>query len=141
MYLLGKEVVKNGWDSGVFYKKEDGSVWIDLSSEGLDEKIILRSEGTAVYMTQDSGTAIMGSGSASGENRAQDAIINALDSPLLNDNKISGCKNVLLSLQSKQTFNKPFLIWVPSRNTVCPRSRDPLFIVTYYIKWVTSSWT
>ena len=57
-YLFGKEVVKNGLDSGVFYKKEDGSVWIDLSSEGLDEKIILRSDGTAVYMTQDIGTAI-----------------------------------------------------------------------------------
>jgi arginyl-tRNA synthetase len=57
-YLLGKEVVKNGLDSGVFYRKEDGSVWIDLSSEGLDEKIILRSDGTAVYMTQDIGTAI-----------------------------------------------------------------------------------
>lgn len=57
-YLLGKEVVKNGLDSGVFYSKEDGSVWIDLSSEGLDEKIILRSDGTAVYMTQDIGTAI-----------------------------------------------------------------------------------
>ena len=57
-YLLGKEVVKNGLESGVFYKKEDGSVWIDLSSEGLDEKIILRSDGTAVYMTQDIGTAI-----------------------------------------------------------------------------------
>ena len=57
-YLLGKEVVENGLDSGVFYKKEDGSVWIDLSSEGLDEKIILRSDGTAVYMTQDIGTAI-----------------------------------------------------------------------------------
>ena len=57
-YLLGKEVIKNGLDSGVFYKKEDGSVWIDLSSEGLDEKIILRSDGTAVYMTQDIGTAI-----------------------------------------------------------------------------------
>lgn len=57
-YLLGKEVVKNGLDSGVFYKKDDGSVWIDLSDEGLDEKIILRSNGTAVYMTQDIGTAI-----------------------------------------------------------------------------------
>ena len=57
-YLLGKEVVENGLDSGVFYKKDDGSVWIDLSSEGLDEKIILRSDGTAVYMTQDIGTAI-----------------------------------------------------------------------------------
>mgnify|MGYP000291653643 FL=1 len=57
-YLLGKEVVENGLDSGVFYKKDDGSVWIDLSSEGLDEKIILRSDGTAVYITQDIGTAI-----------------------------------------------------------------------------------
>ena len=57
-YLLGKKVVEIGLDKGVFYKKEDGSVWIDLSSEGLDEKIILRSDGTAVYMTQDIGTAI-----------------------------------------------------------------------------------
>ena len=57
-YILGKEVVKIGLEKGVFYKKDDGSVWIDLSSEGLDEKIILRSDGTAVYMTQDIGTAI-----------------------------------------------------------------------------------
>ncbi len=57
-YLLGKKVVKIGLEKGVFYKKEDGSVWIDLSDEGLDEKIILRSDGTAVYMTQDIGTAI-----------------------------------------------------------------------------------
>ena len=57
-YLLGKEVVDIGLEKGVFYKKEDGSVWIDLSKEGLDEKIILRSDGTAVYMTQDIGTAI-----------------------------------------------------------------------------------
>jgi len=57
-YLLGKKVVEIGLDKGVFYKKEDGSVWIDLSDEGLDEKIILRSDGTAVYMTQDIGTAI-----------------------------------------------------------------------------------
>jgi arginyl-tRNA synthetase len=57
-YLLGKEVVEIGLEKGVFYKKEDGSVWIDLSDEGLDEKIILRSDGTAVYMTQDIGTAI-----------------------------------------------------------------------------------
>ena len=57
-YLLGKEVVKSGLDSGVFFKKPDGSVWIDLSDEGLDEKIILRSDGTSVYMTQDIGTAI-----------------------------------------------------------------------------------
>ena len=57
-YLLGKEVVKSGLDNGVFFKKPDGSVWIDLSDEGLDEKIILRSDGTSVYMTQDIGTAI-----------------------------------------------------------------------------------
>ncbi len=57
-YLLGKDVVKIGLDNNIFYKKKDGSVWIDLSDEGLDEKIILRSDGTAVYMTQDIGTAI-----------------------------------------------------------------------------------
>ena len=57
-YLLGKKVVDIGLKKGIFYKKEDGSVWIDLSAEGLDEKIILRSDGTAVYMTQDIGTAI-----------------------------------------------------------------------------------
>jgi len=57
-YLLGKDVVQNGLDSGVFYKKEDGSVWIDLTDDGLDEKIVLRADGTAVYMTQDIGTAI-----------------------------------------------------------------------------------
>ena len=57
-YLLGKKVVEIGLEKGVFYKKEDGSVWIDLSAEGLDKKIILRSDGTAVYMTQDIGTAI-----------------------------------------------------------------------------------
>ena len=57
-YLLGKKVVEIGIEKGVFYKKEDGSVWIDLSAEGLDKKIILRSDGTAVYMTQDIGTAI-----------------------------------------------------------------------------------
>ncbi len=57
-YLLGKDVVKQGLEKGVFYKKEDGSVWIDLTDEGLDEKIVLRSDGTAVYMTQDIGTAI-----------------------------------------------------------------------------------
>ena len=57
-YLLGKDVVKNGLNSGVFYKKDDGSVCIDLTEDGLDEKIILRSDGTAVYMTQDIGTAI-----------------------------------------------------------------------------------
>jgi len=57
-YLLGKKVVEIGLEKGVFYKEEDGSVWIDLSAEGLDKKIILRSDGTAVYMTQDIGTAI-----------------------------------------------------------------------------------
>lgn len=57
-YLLGKDVVTKGLEQGVFFKKEDGSVWIDLTEEGLDEKIVLRSDGTAVYMTQDIGTAI-----------------------------------------------------------------------------------
>lgn len=57
-YLLGKDFVEDGLRRGVFYKKEDGSVWIDLTDEGLDEKIVLRSDGTAVYMTQDIGTAI-----------------------------------------------------------------------------------
>jgi len=57
-YLLGKEVVAEGIKKGVFFKKEDGSVWCDLTAEGLDEKIVLRSDGTAVYMTQDIGTAI-----------------------------------------------------------------------------------
>jgi len=57
-YLLGKDHIQSGLERGVFFKKEDGSVWIDLSDEGLDEKIVLRSDGTAVYMTQDIGTAI-----------------------------------------------------------------------------------
>ncbi|MDX1362558.1 MAG: arginine--tRNA ligase [Arenibacter latericius] len=57
-YLLGKDFVEDGLKRGVFYKKDDGSVWIDLTDEGLDEKIVLRSDGTAVYMTQDIGTAI-----------------------------------------------------------------------------------
>lgn len=57
-YLLGKDVVAEGLKKGVFYRKEDSSVWIDLTDEGLDEKIVLRSDGTAVYMTQDIGTAI-----------------------------------------------------------------------------------
>jgi arginyl-tRNA synthetase len=57
-YLLGKDVVAQGLKKGVFYKKDDGSVWCDLTEEGLDEKIVLRSDGTAVYMTQDIGTAI-----------------------------------------------------------------------------------
>ena len=57
-YLLGKDNIEEGLKNGVFYKKEDGSVWCDLTSEGLDEKLVLRSDGTAVYMTQDIGTAI-----------------------------------------------------------------------------------
>lgn len=57
-YLLGKDNIEDGLKSGVFYKKEDGSVWCDLTDEGLDEKLVLRSDGTAVYMTQDIGTAI-----------------------------------------------------------------------------------
>ncbi|MDG1396889.1 MAG: arginine--tRNA ligase [Polaribacter sp.] len=57
-YLLGKDVIAEGITKGVFYKKEDGSVWCDLTDEGLDEKLVLRSDGTAVYMTQDIGTAI-----------------------------------------------------------------------------------
>ncbi len=57
-YILGKEVVKEGLKKGVFYKKEDGSVWADLSEEGLDEKLVLRADGTSVYITQDLGTAI-----------------------------------------------------------------------------------
>ena len=57
-YLLGKDVVADGLKKGVFFKKDDGSVWIDLTEDGLDEKIVLRSDGTAVYMTQDIGTAI-----------------------------------------------------------------------------------
>lgn len=57
-FLLGKDQVLEGLKKGVFYQKEDGSVWIDLSGEGLDEKLVLRSDGTAVYMTQDIGTAI-----------------------------------------------------------------------------------
>ena len=57
-YNLGKDVVQEGLQKGVFYKKKDGSVWIDLTADGLDEKIVLRSDGTAVYMTQDIGTAI-----------------------------------------------------------------------------------
>ena len=56
-YLLGKSIIEEGLNKGVFYRKEDGSVWIDLTDEGLDEKLLLRSDGTAVYMTQDIGTA------------------------------------------------------------------------------------
>jgi arginyl-tRNA synthetase len=57
-YLLGKELVEAGLKSGVFFKEEDGSVWCDLTDDGLDKKIVQRSDGTAVYMTQDIGTAI-----------------------------------------------------------------------------------
>lgn len=57
-YLLGKDVVNIGLEKGIFEKDPDGSVWIDLTDEGLDRKIVLRSDGTAVYMTQDIGTAI-----------------------------------------------------------------------------------
>jgi arginyl-tRNA synthetase len=57
-FLLGKDQVMEGLKAGVFYQKPDGSVWIDLTAEGLDEKLVLRSDGTAVYMTQDIGTAI-----------------------------------------------------------------------------------
>lgn len=57
-YLYGKDFVTEGLEKGIFYKKEDGSVWIDLTEDGLDHKLVLRSDGTAVYMTQDIGTAI-----------------------------------------------------------------------------------
>ena len=68
-YLLGKDVVNQGLEKGVFFRKDDGSVWIDLTEDGLDEKIVLRSDGTAVYMTQDIGTAIQ---------RVQDFDINGM---------------------------------------------------------------
>lgn len=57
-YLLGKEAIKSGLEENVFYKKEDGSIWADLEPEGMNQKIMLRSDGTSVYMTQDIGTAI-----------------------------------------------------------------------------------
>ncbi len=57
-YLLGKQIVEEGLRKGIFIKKEDGSVWINLEDEGLDEKLLLRSDGTSVYITQDIGTAI-----------------------------------------------------------------------------------
>jgi arginyl-tRNA synthetase len=57
-YLLGKDQVMRGLEMGAFYKKEDGSIWADLTAEGLDEKLVLRKDGTSVYMTQDIGTAI-----------------------------------------------------------------------------------
>lgn len=58
-YLLGKEEVIKGVQSGVFFRKPDGSVWVDLTSDGLDQKVLLRADGTSVYMTQDIGTAIL----------------------------------------------------------------------------------
>ena len=58
-YVLGKDIVDQGLQSGVLYRKEDGSVWIDLTAEGLDHKLLLRSDGTSVYMTQDLGTAVL----------------------------------------------------------------------------------
>ncbi|MFZ9503117.1 MAG: arginine--tRNA ligase, partial [Cyclobacteriaceae bacterium] len=58
-YLLGKSEVLKGVEQGVFFKKEDGSIWVDLTSDGLDQKVLLRSDGTSVYMTQDIGTAIL----------------------------------------------------------------------------------
>jgi arginyl-tRNA synthetase len=56
-YLLGKVIVEEGLNKGVLFKKEDGSVWIDLTEDGLDQKLLLRADGTSVYMTQDLGTA------------------------------------------------------------------------------------
>lgn len=56
-YLLGKDMVEEGLEKGIFFKKEDGSVWIDLADEGLDQKLVLRGDGTSVYITQDMGTA------------------------------------------------------------------------------------
>lgn len=58
-YLLGKEEVLKGVEKGIFFRKEDGSVWVDLTADGLDQKVLLRSDGTSVYMTQDIGTAIL----------------------------------------------------------------------------------
>lgn len=58
-YLLGKEVVLKGLEKGVLFKKDDGSIWVNLEDEGLDQKLLLRADGTSVYMTQDIGTAIL----------------------------------------------------------------------------------
>ncbi len=58
-YILGRDIVLKGLEEGLFFKKEDGSVWVDLSEDGLDEKLLLRKDGTSVYMTQDIGTAIL----------------------------------------------------------------------------------
>jgi arginyl-tRNA synthetase len=56
-FIVGKDLVLSGLEKGIFYQKEDGSIWVDLTGDGLDEKLLLRSDGTAVYMTQDMGTA------------------------------------------------------------------------------------
>lgn len=58
-YLLGKEIVLKGLEEGIFFRKDDGSVWVDLREEGLDEKVLLRADGTSVYITQDIGTAVL----------------------------------------------------------------------------------
>ena len=55
-YLLGKQIVEQGLQQGVFYRKEDNSVWVDLTDSGLDHKLLLRADGTSVYITQDLGT-------------------------------------------------------------------------------------
>ncbi len=57
-YILGKDIIEEGLAKGVFFKKEDNSVWIDLTEDGLDQKLVLRGDGTSVYMTQDLGTAV-----------------------------------------------------------------------------------
>lgn len=57
-YLLGKEIVAEGLEKGVFYRRDDNSIWCDLSEDGLDEKLVMRGDGTAVYITQDIGTAV-----------------------------------------------------------------------------------
>src|SRR5690606_33084989 len=56
-YLLGKDIIQEGLDKGVFFRKEDNYMWIDLTDEGLDQKLVLRGDGTSVYITQDLGTA------------------------------------------------------------------------------------
>ncbi|MDZ4714549.1 MAG: arginine--tRNA ligase [Cytophagales bacterium] len=58
-YLLGKDEVLRGLGSGIFFRKDDGSIWVDLDTEGFDQKVLLRADGTSVYMTQDIGTAIL----------------------------------------------------------------------------------
>jgi arginyl-tRNA synthetase len=58
-YLLGKEIVLKGLEDGIFFRKDDGSVWVDLREDGLDEKVLLRADGTSVYITQDIGTAVL----------------------------------------------------------------------------------